>query len=638
MAVPVQRVRRTVKLDDGRTTTITSYGDEHFSYWISAYGTVVTTDNDVFHDTELSPEEYIATLPQLPKMARRNVGSVEKALVKPIGTKNIPVLLVSFPDKQFSVATTDKRVNDYYNDFFNADYTTTGNWGSVRQYFSDQSRGLFTPQFSIIGPVEVSKSYTYYGEDASAYSKDKYFNEMVKEAFTKSQALHADWSAFDNDKNGEVDLCIIIYAGYGQNYTHAINVTNTLWPKEMPMRFETGTTIMSGCCSANEMHPLGASGTQITSAQPEGVGVVIHEISHALGLPDLYDTKNVAFGMDKWSVMDYGMYTSNSRKPVGYTAYEREFMGWQEAEVVNEPTTLHIRPFALGGMGYKIVNDQNPNEYYILDNRQAQGWDTNLCTNCGHGMLVLHTDFNASSWNGNSVNTDKNHQRMSIIPANNSLLGSNTPGINNTVWKNSLQGNAFPGSTENHELTDISTPAAAVFTGGLMGKPLMDIQEEADGTITVKVMPLGTLEEPTDLHYEDITFTTARLHWTGADKAQAYNLRLLRDGKEVARLDSIHGDSYTLRDLEANGDYVCQLQAISDTHLNSKWVEGEPFRANPDGMTEITRSTQSVRVYDMNGRFVAECFTDELNRLDLHRSIYIIRHKNGKTRKMRIGR
>lgn len=639
LAVPVQRVRRTVTLDDGRTT-VTTYGDEAFDYLLSADGTIVLQTDSTFHDTGLTLDEYLATLNIAPRKALGRIGSAETALIKPAGTKHIPVLLLSFPNQAFSVASTEKKVNDFYDSFFNADNTssTTSNYGSVRQYFSDQSLGLFTPEFTIIGPIEMDKNYGYYGEDGSSGNKDLRFGEMVREAFRKATATHKDWTQFDNDGNGEVDLCILLCAGFGQNYTNSIGITETIWPKEMPIRYVTDEVTMSGCCSACELRPTAASGSTITASQPDGVGVVIHEISHALGLPDLYDTRNVAFGLDSWSVMDYGMYTGSSRWPVGYTAYEREFLGWQQTETITGPTTLKLRSFGKGGKGYKLINDANPAEYYILDNRQADGWDTNLCNNRGHGMLVLHVDYAPDRWSANNVNTDPNHQRVTIIPANNTLIGSNTPGVTSSLWRTSLQGNPYPGITGNHALTDTSLPEATVFTGGHMGKPLINIQEHADGTVSVKVMPLGTLDVPTDLHFEDIGYTSARLHWKTATDAEAYTLRILKEGLEVQTIDSIRGDSYTLQNLEAASEYSCQLRAISNKHLDSDWAESEAFRATPDGITEITMSTQTVRVYDLHGQFVSECFADELSRLSVNRGIYVVRHKDGKTRKIRIGR
>lgn len=644
MAVPAMRIRRSVTLDDGRTLMVTAYGDEDFDYLLTDEGEVVLEQDNIFHCTGLSIEEYLATLPQMPRSTRKKVGSVASALVKPYGTKKIPVILAAFKDKSFSVGRTNAKVREFYDKFFNGTdiYATTGNWGSVRQYFIDQSQGQFQPEFSIIGPVQLDSVYSYYGKQSGG-TKDVNYYEFIRESFTKAQqfVLKVDsldensWMQFDNNDDGKVDMCVIIFAGLGQNYTNSYGDKNTLWPQEMPLSYTINGITLSGCSTSCELHPTAASGGVITDSQPDGVGVVIHELSHAIGLPDLYDTKNVAFGLDYWSIMDYGMYTRNCKVPIGYSAYEREFMGWQQTEVINGPRTLQISNFFQGGKGYKLVNDANPNEYYILDNKQAVDWDWGVCSNRGHGMLVFHVDYIPGLWTGNSVNTDINHQHLTIIPANGTLIGSNNA-KDRDEWQMSLLGNPYPGITKNHELTDESYPASLVFTGGYMGKPLVDIEETEDGIIIVKAMPLGTLEAPTNLALEDEKPGSSTAVWEAVEEAELYNLRLWCEGKLVLRQDSIATPSFKFENLKENVDYTFDVQAISDSYRNSEWTQSESFRANPDAISEITESAERVRIYNINGRLVGECFADQLNRFALRHGIYVVRRMDGRTKKIMI--
>lgn len=634
MAVPALRVRLSVTLDDGRTVMVTAFGDEDFAYLLTDDGEVVVEQGDSFHATGLTPEEYFEALPARPQYARRKVGSVASALVKPSGTKRIPVILAAFKDKPFSVGRSENKVQSFFDRLFNGTdiYATTGNWGSVRQYFIDQSNGQFQPEFAVLPPVQLDKGYGYYGGD-KGNSKDTLYSEFIRDSFKKAKPLVDDWMLFDNDGNGKVDMCVIIFAGLGQNYTNQYGDKSTIWPKEMPATYTIDGVTLSGCSSSSELRPTAVSGGVITEYQPDGIGVIVHEISHAIGLPDLYDTNYKAFGLDFWSIMDYGMYVRNAKVPVGYTAYEREFMGWQQTEVVNEPRTLHLAPFGQGGKGYKLVNDANPDEYYILDNRQAVGWDWGMCSNRGHGMLVTHVDYSSGAWTSNTVNSNPKHQRMTIIPANGTLIGSNNY-TSRDEWQTSLQGNPYPGITENHELTDTSTPASLVFKGNYMGKPLYDIEEREDGIITVKVMPLGTLEAPKGLASQDEQPASTTAVWEPVEEAQLYNLQLLCDNEVVFRRDSIGGTSLMLTDLEPDVNYTFAVQAISDRYRNSEWTESEPFRANPDAISEITESTELLRIYDMNGRFVGECFADELHRYSLRRGVYVIRRQNGKIKKI----
>ena len=640
MAVPALRIRRNVTLDDGRTVMVTAYGDEDFDYLLTDDGEVILNQGSIFHATGLTFDEYLATLPpqsSQPRSTRKKVGSIETALIYPSGIKKIPVILTAFKDKKFTVARDDARVKAFYDTFFNGENieASTGNHGSVRQYFIDQSQGQFQPEFTIIGPVELDSTYAYYGEQDTTYvkNKDKHYNDFVKESFTKAVGLQSNWSDFDNDGDGKVDMCVIIFAGMGQNYTNSYGDKNTIWPQEVPLSYTINGVKLSGCSSASEMRPTAAENDVIISWQADGIGVVVHEISHAIGLPDLYDKNYVAFGLDFWSIMDYGMYTRQSKYPVGYTAYEREFMGWQQTETVNEPRTLHLYPFGQGGKGYKLVNDANPNEYYILDNRQAVGWDWGVCNNRGHGMLVYHVDFDKTVWTLNNVNVNPRHQYLTIIPANNSLIGSNNA-TSGDQWRTSLQGNPYPGITGNHELTDESVPASTVFTGGFMHKPLVDIQESEDGVITVKVMPLGTLDAPTGLTFENTLPCSTTAIWEPTPEAELYNLQLWCEGELVLERDSIATNSFRFDDLQADVNYTYAVQAISNSYRNSEWTESETFKADPDAISEITESAELVRIYSISGRFVGECFGDQLRKFSYKHGIFFIRRPNGKIKKL----
>ena len=641
-AVPVERRRFLATLTDGNQIVLTSYGDEHLSYFLSDDNMVVELTDSGFVLTGYDRDAYVSMHESsVQRRVRRHIGSLENALIPQIGQPHVAVLLVQFKDKYFTVASDSASIHDYYDKYCNGSaesspYTGHGSSGSITEYFSDQSHGQFQPVFNVIGPITLDNEYAYYGKDSGS-SKDIGYNIFVRESIQKACKANVDWLQLDNNSDGKVDMAVIIFAGLGQNYTNSYSDLNTIWPKEIAAQYQVDGVTIAGCCSTCELRPTGASGNVITSTKPDGIGVFCHELSHALGLPDFYDTNNKAFGMDYWSIMDYGQYALNGNTPVPYTAYEREFMLWQKIEELKEPCTLRIPCFANGGHGYKIVNEANPNEYYVLENRQAYGWDK-LCQTRGHGLMVTHVDYDRNSWLGNRVNTNASHQRMTIIPANNMLKGGNTPGITSAEWRESLQGNLYPGITDNHELTDISTPASVVFTGGYMGKPIFDIEETEDDQIVLKFNPIGTLPTATELTSMDVTDTEATLMWDAVDGAEAYNIRVTDMFDEVVwKADSISSLSYPVEDLEPQTTYYFSVQAIADQYRNGEWADPISFytsSADPDGFSDnIHEDAQLVRVYDANGVMVTECKANELRRLRVRSGIYIIRYGNGKTRK-----
>ena len=81
------------------------------------------------------------------------------------------------------------------------------------------------------------------------------------------------------------------------------------------------------------------------------------------------------------------------------------------------------------------------------------------------------------AWDDNTVNNNPSHQRLTVIHADNDALTT------------SLAGDPYPGTSGNTSLTDISIPSAKLFNANkdgklFMGKPITDISESIDGTIS----------------------------------------------------------------------------------------------------------------------------------------------------------
>ena len=44
---------------------------------------------------------------------------------------------------------------------------------------------------------------------------------------------------------------------------------------------------------------------------------------------------------------------------IGYSAYERDFMGWRSLYYLDERGDYSMKALSEGGVGYKIINDEN---------------------------------------------------------------------------------------------------------------------------------------------------------------------------------------------------------------------------------------------------------------------------------------
>lgn len=513
LAVPARMAPFKLRLVDGSCVTACLCGDEHFAWMQTTDGRLLEETAEGYRLSEQSLDELLrqreATLESDARLktSRRRIGSQATAPLPSTGSPRVPVILVEFQDSVFHVGNTPEEIRHYYDLYCNGTrdgnrYTAHGSYGAVRDYFVAQSEGQFQPEFEIIGPVRLSQNESYYGGNTGGPSTDKNYDGFVKEAVQlATQSYDGNWSDFcyRGDDTNSVGFVFFIYAGCGEANG---GPSSTIWPKESvnstSVKLDDETVVSfstSACCNENRASLTDDAGNVLKST-PDGIGIMCHELCHGLGLPDFYDYGLVGFGMDVWSVMDYGEYMGNGYNPVALTAYERDFMGWRSLQTLDQPQWLTLQPIDAGGYGYKIVNNENPNEYYILESRQKAGWDSRLA-GYGHGLQVTHVDYASSPWNGNRVNSDANRQRCTIVAANNRYIGSTM--LNNGQctfddMRKTWRGNLYPyrytdgaGVEQcNDSLTAYSVPAATVYTAGkFLHKDIHAIRENEDLSMTL---------------------------------------------------------------------------------------------------------------------------------------------------------
>ena len=526
----------TVSQPDGTQLTIRMNGDADFN-WVSTLDNVVlkqvgngyyianidtngmlSSSGTLAHDADKrSPAEQslckkqdvkafltVNTRPERLAATRGFGGKSSTSFFPHTGSPRAIVLLVQFANRPFKVQPR-KAFNQYLNsmadkhqDFGNAEDRNTG---SVKKYFSDMSGGKFKPQFDLYGPITMPKNVAYYGEGSSSMER---YRELVSEACTMMDDS-LDFSKYDADKDGNVDLVYIIYAGYGESVS---SIDSTLWPKA----FVCGTDIkkdgkyvrLAGISNELNGRPDGKY-SSTSGLLINGVGLFCHEFSHCMGLPDFYPTVSPQWttangkqdfdaydnqGMEEWDVMDNGIYLYNGYSPTAYTAWEREKMGWLTIETLTKEGKVELKSIDEGGKAYRIKNDKNTsgNEYYIVENIQAKGWNYKLPAS---GMMVSHVEyvpwaFSVFHGGDNSVNNIKGHPRMTIVPADGYLPSSyrKVPNSSTETWphikvdqyKEQLAGDLYPGKSNVNRLTDAQNLVNyAPWTGGMLNKPIYNI-------------------------------------------------------------------------------------------------------------------------------------------------------------------
>ena len=382
-----------------------------------------------------------------------------------IGDRRQLTVLVNFNDQAF---TAEEPLAQWEKIFNTEGLVEEPFFGSVRDYFTDQSYGQFRPSFDLYH-VSLDQPRSKYRSTSSDDENSQYLVNDIMEVLKEEEV---EWPVYDWDGDGYVDQLLILYAGKGQN---AGGDRNTIWAHQwwmtehkdketgeklppVPVVYN-GTVYLVDCyCAVPELDQKGGYGS---------FGTICHEYSHCFGFPDFYYGSYSIVG--DWDLMDYGNYNQGGFCPAGYSAHERMLMGWLMPTELTDPASISgLLPLSDEGQAYLIRNNGYADEYYIVENRQQKGWDRYLP---GSGVVVFHIDYDPALWGSitDFVNT-YDTQRYTIFPAN---------GRNSTYMS---EGWAYP-YQDNDSLTDTSTPAAKLLHANaegnyLMSKPLYHIKVE----------------------------------------------------------------------------------------------------------------------------------------------------------------
>lgn len=440
-----------------------------------------------------------------------------------------PVVLITFNDTEFSMSDPAA----YYNRLFNEEGFNEGKGkGCVADYFREQSGGRLNLQFDIYGPVKVNAKAGGRKDEYAISGKDLYGTKNMREAI---QALDVpegtDFTIYDWNGDGEVDQVIFVAAGFTGN-----TVPGYIWPNSGSARIKMpGGMIINYYSFSCEMW-----GDKSLC----GIGTIIHEFCHDLGLPDIYPQSPVKdfSAVDEWDLMDGGNYTNYGWCPPNLSAMEKMFLGWATPIELTEPTVIkNMKPVSDGGETYIIRNSGNPDEFYLLEYRRQEGWDYG-CP--GNGLLIYHVDYDKNAWVQNIVNAETGHYRYDLFHADGKAYtdwDANNNGKDMTKWtmENRLRSKYLSTSpypfynpeteTTNASLTDESNPAASLYTANaegkmFMGKPITNIQMDDEGNMSFCFMKMN------DTGVSDIT-------GDGADIVGWYDL----NGRRLHRQPLIPG-------------------------------------------------------------------------------------------------
>lgn len=274
------------------------------------------------------------------------------------------------------------RPQTYPASVFNSTVFSRNVWatGSVADYFGEVSCG----QVKITGDV-------YGWHDAGSYQS---FDEIYG-FLNLVTALDGviDYSQYDGDGDGRVDAMIFIYAGNGEEDS---GIAADIWSFALSMSDAyapvcDGVKITRFCTAAetmplrNALMPRQFSGVDTLNT----VSVACHELTHVLGLPDLYDYDSkldtITYKTPNddndhpvvdWCLMGYNGYGLLAIKkiiPPHLIGWCKKEMGWNEpvdlkASLYEDLIMYDIETHSTNSL-YRVPISEDGNEYFLLEYR-----------------------------------------------------------------------------------------------------------------------------------------------------------------------------------------------------------------------------------------------------------------------------
>ena len=368
---------------------------------------------------------------------------------------------------------------------------------TVRDYYGEVSYGqldiVTVHRPSDLGWRLAPRPYAYYVNGQNGVGQYPQNTQKLVEDLTDQLDPLVDFSLYDNNRDGYVDVLLVIHAGSGAEFTGS---DDDIWSHEWAItpRLKDGVYI-----STFTIQP-----EYWTYPGDMTIGVSCHELGHGLGLPDLYDIDYSSNGIGKWCLMGYGSWLgpdNRGESPAHLCAWSKAKVGFLDPTVVHyNQDQVQLRPVAHYPEVYRLWGSGAVGrEYFLIENRQKLGYDAYLP---GEGLLIWHIDEtrpdNAAEWFPGKDST--RHALVALEQADGFFELEHRQGLGDSQ-------DPYPGSGGATSFDALSHPDSYSYTNGLTGVAIENIGQ-ADTIVTADlIVGLSSSQDPTELLPETIALS-----------------------------------------------------------------------------------------------------------------------------------
>ncbi|KAL3769000.1 hypothetical protein ACHAW5_007826 [Stephanodiscus triporus] len=393
------------------------------------------------------------------------------------GTFHNLVLLLRFSDHVDRDLPSRADISRLYNSdasnpFAGDDIVPTG---SVRQVYESNSYSTLTFETTVVDWITLSKPESYYGNGNNGFTK---FKEAIVEALTKLDNSEGgfDFTEFDLDDNGALDGLGILHSGFGAEYggvdCHGAPSENRIWSHKGGMDEWTSSPEAGGEVVRVNRFYVSSSLRGVCHSNIVRMGVIVHELGHSFGLPDLYDETFDGKGLgaydfmsETWGWDGSGMY------PPKLSAWSKVFLGWAKVEVIAYDGTYELKSSTTSNTVYKIEAGYPEGEYLLIENRQPTGYDIMME---GGGLAIYHIDDKAVAQNNRGYPSSQSdwprngkHYQVALLAAdgNYDLERGTNNGDSGDLWHYGSELKELRSGSGSHPNTDSYQYGNVTLTG-----------------------------------------------------------------------------------------------------------------------------------------------------------------------------